>query len=299
MLSLTTVSVLALLFAQGCVSTDAAGVRLKAFSRATQQVTDGTKQAFDLVEARHFEAQVHRAVVDYDRKGFNPDGLQPFLKPASREARTQVLDALAQYAAKLADLYSGSQQAAVDNSSAALAARLSDLNKSLKADASFTGVSPLPEKDVQLLGTAMNAVASWLVRSKRDAGVRESVNAMDPHIAVICNALISDMKALHSQVALDYQTCMEAQDRFISKGNLDPVTKRTEIRTLAQLLVDSRKVEATFEAIESSILRLRDTHHALAGVVSEDAATLELMIQQLSAEARRVKAFHDSLANGS
>jgi hypothetical protein len=299
LLPLVTIPALALLLAQGCVSTDATSVRLKAFSQATQQVTDGTKQAFDLVEARHFEAQVQRAVVDFDAKGFSPSRVQPFLPPASREARIEVLDALAQYSAKLADLVSSTQQAGVDSASTAFATRLGELNQSLARNSTFTGVAPLPAKDVQLIGVAVDALASWLVRAKRDAGIKAAVAEMDPHITVICDALLADMHTLSDQVARDYERCLQAEDQFILHGNLDAVAKRAEIRNLALLVVESRKVASTFGAIEAGIGRLRDAHHELARSVDGDSAKLELLIQQLSAEARRLQAYQKSLASGS
>jgi len=296
---LVTVPVLALLLAQGCVSTDATSTRLKAFSQATQQVTDGTKQAFDLVEARHFEAQVQRAVVEYDAKGFSPSRIQPFLKPETREARIQVLDALAQYSARLADLLSGTQQASLDAASSTLSARLGELNKSLARNSTFTGVEPLPAKDIPALAGAVDALASWFVRAKRDAGVKAAVKDMDPHITVLCNALVADMRVLRDQVSRDYERCLQSEDQFILHGNLDSLAKRSEVRTLAQLVVDSRKVASTFSAIEAAITRLAETHHELARSVEGDSVQLELLIQQLSVEARRLQGFYKSLASSS
>ena len=288
----------ALALASGCMQApSAAPARVAAFSQATALVTENTKNAFDTVERKHYDVQVQRAVLRFDKNGFDPSSLQPLLKPESREARIQVLDALAAYAQSLSSLMPEEQRARVDTQAAGLAANLHSVTKYVETTGTFTGLAEvkIPDTAIHAVTTAVEALANQLVQARVDKGLKTIVEQMDPHVAAICDALTADMETLRKHIAREYQTSAQTQMLFIQGNTLDPLTKRTEVAALAKSIVEARDVDATFAAMIGSIGKLKQAHSQLVTAFDTNPVQLDTLIAQLIGEGQRVKKFYETL----
>lgn len=288
----------ALALASGCLhAPSAAPERVVAFSQATALVTENTKNAFDTVERKHYDVQVQRAVLHFDKNGFDPSTLQPLLTPESREARIQVLDALAAYAQSLSCLMPGTQRVRVDTQAAGLAANLRSVKKSVETTGTFTGLEEvrIPDTAIRAVTTAVDALANQLVQARVDQGLKSIVEQMDPHVAAICDALTADMETLRKHIAREYQTSAQTQMLFIQGHPLDPLAKRAEIAALARSIVEARDVDATFAAMIGSIGKLKQAHSQLVTAFDENSIPLDTLIAQLIGEGQRLKKFYETL----
>ena len=288
---------IASLFLVGCVSTDVAGTRIQAFSEATSLVANNTKAAFEATELRYREVQVRRAVVSYDRKGFDPAAFQPLFSEHSRKVRNDVLDAFALYSQNLATMMGGGQVDAMDQTTKNFGAKLGDLNTSISNTKIFSGKRILNDGELRIVTTAVGTLGDWFIRGKREKGVRETIVAMDPHVAAISGVMAGDLKTLRTSVSNDFKVILMSQDQFIlhNQDKMDPLTKRAEIRDLAKLVGDARDQDAVFAAMEWSILQWRATHAKLVEAFTKNATEIDSLIKQLISEGQRVKKYYDSL----
>jgi len=280
----------------GCVSQNAASTRIKAFSDATTLVTSNMKAGLDTTENKYFDVQVQRAVVDYDKNGFQPGQFKPLFTPESRSIRNAVLDSFSLYGQNLSAMMGNEQLDQFDAATKAFGTKLTALSQTITNTKLFTTKSrPLSDSEVAIVTTAIEGVGTLFIEWKRGKSVREAVTAMDTNVEVICEALTNDLKVLRQMVANEYQEGQIAEDQFIRHNNLDPVTKRAEIRALAQSVVDQRNADATFAAMEQSVVNWRAAHKQLLQVFEKDKTQIDALVQQLIADGTRIKAFYDSL----
>ena len=279
----------------GCVSSNLASSRIKAFADATTLVTSNTKNAFDTVEQKYFEVQVLETVADYDAKGFHPEKFKPLFPPETRQVRDDTLDAFATYAQKLSDIMGNAQLDKFDQETKGLGAKLEDVSATISKTEMFSSSRKLSGNEIKIVTTAVEAFGNWFIRIEREKGVRRIVSDMDTNVAVLCSALTNDLHTLRKLVADEYSQGEMAENQFIEHGNLDAVTKRAEIQSLARMVVEAREADATFAAMEKSVMRWRQTHAMLVDVFSKKPGDIDSIIRQLIAEGQRVKKFYDSL----
>src|SRR5215471_4572321 len=95
--------VLLCLFTTGCSSTSRnASSKAEQFSSATQLAMTNSIEAFHTVERKHTDMIAARILLNYDVKSnFNPNLIEPFLKPDELAAREEIFKALTAYATSL------------------------------------------------------------------------------------------------------------------------------------------------------------------------------------------------------
>jgi hypothetical protein len=281
---------------EGCASSKVASSRIKGFSEATTLVTSNLKEALDITERKYFDVQVQRAVVDYDRAGFHPEEFKPLFSAETRAVRNAVLDSFALYGQKLAAIMGNEQLGNLDAAARTLGTKLNGLSQDIAKTKFFTTTGrSLNATEVAILTTAVEGIASLFLEWKREKSVRQAVSAMDTNVQVVCEALTNDLGVLRRMVANEYREGQRAEDQFILHGELDPPAKRTEIRALAQSVLDQRNADAVLAAMEQTVINWQTAHKELLQVFEPEKTHIDALIQQLAADGTRIKAFYDSL----
>jgi hypothetical protein len=290
----------------GCVTPDA-GKRIAAFSNATTLTTQNVTSAFDMVERNYYQMQVAKIVNKYDAEGFNPNSIQRFLEPEELDARITVLKGLQQYSEKLSVIMGNSQLSEFDKQTKNLGDYLTAMNSSFVKQ-KILNKAPATDSEIQTFTTAVNALGHWFVEYKRQTSVKEIVNTMHPHVERICELLKKDIgfspfdgtpdaRGLRGQLWNQYKEAMTAQDQFIIHSKaLDPITKREEIRKLAQLVPDQMQADIVLKSMQSALGTLTKTHSKLKDAFAKNAIELENLISQLFAEGQRIKDFYQGLS---
>ena len=298
-------AVLSVFVLVACVASGA-DKKIAAFSNATTQTTQNVTTAFDMVERNYYEMQVARIVNKYDTQGFNPSSIERFLKPDELAARITVMKGLQQYAEKLSLIMGNFQTSEFDKQTKNLGASLTTLNSTLVKE-KILNKSPVSDSDIQLFATAINALGRWFIEYKRQSGVKEIVVMMNPHVERICDLLTKDIgfspfdgasdgRGLRGQLWNQYAEAMIEQDTFISKNKaLDPITKREEIRKLAQLVPDQMQADATLKSTQSALSTLSKTHSKLMDAFEKNSPELDNLLYQMLAESQRTMDFYQGL----
>jgi hypothetical protein len=283
----------------GCIS-PAVHKQVPAFANAVTLATENTKSAFDVVEEEYETAQTARIVVDYDKKGFNPDMVRPFLLPEDLQVRLALLNALQEYASKLSEVSSDKQLNEFDDKTRAFGKSLEDLSKT-EAFSRFT------KNDANIAGAAVNALGRWFIESKRQKQLPKIIAEMQDPVKKTAELLEADIgkapdqaghggSGLRDQLWNTYDNAILQQDAFIKKyeDHMDPLTRAGAIRELPRLVRQRNLADKTLEQTQSTLAKLVDAHSALLkAVVSKGDIQSEL--SALISEGQRIKSFYDSL----
>ena len=283
----------------GCATQNAAK-RIAAFSEATTLVTQNASDAFETVDRKYFDVQVARAVINYD-KGFDPHSIKPFLNPEELQVRLTVLKGLQRYSEKLSMIMGNEQLDKFDKQTQDLGASLTSINEDL-VKKQILKVQPVDANEIRVFTTSVNTLGRWFIDYKRTKDVKVVIGDMQEPVSHICDLLIKDIgmtrddPGLRNQLWNQYEQSMTAQDEFIQHSNLDPLSKRDEIKALIQLAVEQKQADATFEGIETSLEKFKEAHAKLMEAFNERTSIeIDNLIAQLTAEGERVKDFYDRL----
>jgi hypothetical protein len=102
---------------------------------------------------------------------------------------------------------------------------------------------------------------------------------------------------LRRNQAKTYDEAVMAQKVFVQKNiaTLDPITKRNEIKAIADLIIEANNADHTMALMQKSIMQLGETHAQLATAFDKSSVKLDKLLVDLAAEGKRVKKFYDSV----
>jgi hypothetical protein len=294
--------VTALCFLAGCASS-APQRRIEAFSEATGLVTGNVVESFNAVEKSYFKAQVSSIIAHYDpEKGFDVRKIEPFLGEEPLNVRVRVLNALSEYARLLAEIMSDERLQEFDEETKAFGETLIEFKNS--DGMSTFGMNRNDIRDSEIAGftTGVNAIGRWMIEFQREKEVRQIVDAMDPHVARICDLLSKDIgtaegPGLRAQLARQYWDIIGNREMFIADNHarFSPHALWEELTKLAEMRIEQERADAAMGAVAKSLGSLRETHGQLVKAFEKKSPGLESRIRGLAAEAKRVKEFYGEL----
>lgn len=296
-----TVIILAFLFLAGCSSPSAAAPRrIGGFAEGVRLTTQNVSSALEEVDQIHWHSQVDRAVLSWSKKPVSPWSLKPFLSPQEVAARTEVLEGLETYAAKLNEIMGTPALGEFDDTARAVGQGL------LKLDAA-DALRVLPGEvglgvgadDLGPLGASVHMIGAWLVRGRREQDVKSAVVSMKPHVRTICELLAKDIgdvgsgsvggHGLRAQLAKDYKDLVTTRDAWIRSAKLEPAQLRVELTALYTVARRAHDADDALRLAQRSLLTLVDAHDRLGAAFDNNAPELENVIGQLVADARKIR----------
>ncbi|MGD0538636.1 MAG: hypothetical protein ABSC03_13430 [Verrucomicrobiota bacterium] len=285
------------LLVAGCSTPSSDATRkITAFSQATDLTTRNTAAAFDTLERRHFELKIARVVAEGGWEHLNATNLAPFLPPEDVQARLLVLNGLHAYATKLAAIMGNESLDAFDKATTGLGESLGKVDDDF-VTARFLSQQAVDPRDLKLATTAMNALGRWIISTERQKRVRESVAEMNPHVTNLVALLSRDLVVLRRNLSKTYDEAVQAQKVFLLKNQatLDANAQRTEIKAIADLLVEQAKADTMMKSLDQTIRELGTTHAQLTTAFDRSSVALDQLLADLLDEGKRVQKFYDSL----
>jgi len=143
----------------------------------------------------------------------------------------------------------------------------------------------------------MNALGRWIISTERQKRVRESVAEMNPHVTNLVALLSRDLVVLRRNLSKTYDEAVQAQKVFLLKNQatLDANAQRTEIKAIADLLVEQAKADTMMKSLDQTIRELGTTHAQLTTAFDRSSVALDQLLADLLDEGKRVQKFYDSL----
>jgi hypothetical protein len=287
----------AVLIFSGCASMDQnAAKKIGAFSAATDLATQNTSAAFESLDHEHFNLTIARDVAEGGWEKLDAKSIAPFLKPEDLQARILVLQGLQAYAEKLSAIMGNAQMDELDKATQDLSASLKNVDDEF-VKSKFLAAAPLSSSELRIASTAINAIGHWIIEVKRERGVKASIKEMNPYVTNIVALLARDFEVLRRNQAKTYDEAVMAQKVFVQKNiaTLDPITKRNEIKAIADLIIEANNADHTMALMQKSIMQLGETHAQLATAFDKSSVKLDKLLVDLAAEGKRVKKFYDSV----
>lgn len=271
--------------------------RTSAFASAATAATNGTADAYELVEQTYRDAQVARLVANYDDAGFDTIGLQPFLSEPQRKVRVGVLRGLRSYADLLAAVSSDKPLTDVDASAKAMSASLQAISANDLVKAKLTAT------DVNVATTAIDALGRALIERRRRRDLPVILRQMQEPIETICTLLREDLGdpahgGLRNELHISYLDLLREQENYIAdnEDKLTPDQRREEIRVLPRLAASEQRGDRALAETGKALAQMARTHTALAATANQkDAPAFNLQMQQLASSAQQLESFYASL----
>ncbi len=290
-------SVAVALLIAGCSATDQdAAKKIGAFSKAVALATQNTSDAFDTLERRHFDLEIARVVAEGGWQQLNADRIKPFLDPGEAQARLLVLQGLQAYAERLSAIMGNEPLEAYDRATKDLSASLQNVNEEF-VKTKLWSATPVDSQQIQVAAAAINAIGRWLIEAKRQKAVKASIEEMHPHITNMVALLSRDFVVLRRNLHKTYDEGIQAQKLFVqhNQDKLDALTQRSEIKGIADLIIEQNKADRAMQSMEKAVQGLGATHAELSSAFDRRSARLEQLLSDLIEEGKRVKTFYDSL----
>ena len=293
-----------LILIAGCRTPDAAR-QVKGFSEATILTANNLTQAFTLAEDYRFREEVSVSVLNFEPKpgsdgtpGFSPNRIEPFMNTNALQLRLDVLEGLKAYAADLSALMGNGLPISLDRETTKLGQALNNINTNLVAD-SFFKTAPATSQEIQIFTTALNTLGHWLMAHKQQREAKLAIASMQQPVADICQLLQKDLGILRQQMLNDCHQTLMNENQYIlnnlSQFNNNPAQKRAAILEMATLTREMRNDATLFDATKSSVAKLAAANNALGQVFSKNTSDINSLINDLSAESRRISAYYNSL----
>ncbi len=273
--------------------------RTAAFSTAAAASVTQTNNAYQLVNQAYLDSQTATLVANYQTTPFDPSKLKPYLPEKDLEVRTQVLNALMQYATLLAEVSGNQPITDLETQTAAAGSALLKLQPS-----DFSGFK-VSSTEQNLATTALTTIGGVLIQRQRSRSLPEILDKMNPPIQNICTVLESDIgtlgkPGLASALHRDYDDQIAAEEKFIrdNSASLTPQEKRTEIETLPKLVQAQSQSDQLLAATSKSLASLAATHAALTATKKQkNAPAFRLELDKLVQDAQTINGFYSSLSS--
>jgi hypothetical protein len=280
----------------GCAPSPLA-TRATSFSAAATAAASDAKNAYQTVEDIYYQAQVSSLVVNFDKNGFEPSSIQPFLPPKDMQVRTDVLNGLASYAELLAEVSGDQSVTALDTQSQALSTALQKVSTDdLKSWAP-------PSTDLNIAVTALNVLGRVLISNRRSRDLPGILKQMNQPIQVICNLLQEDIgdpqkSGLRNQLANSYTKLIREQQQYIhlNEASMSAAEKRTEVERLPTLVASKMQADKVLAKTQQELADLAKAHSALAETTSNKGSpAFNVLLSQLVQDGEQIKSVYSSL----
>jgi hypothetical protein len=285
-------------WASGCTSS--LNKHATALSAATAPVVDQATAAYRNAEAAYELGSDYQAISDFDapQPAYNPRTVTVLLTDKQIQARLAVLAAFQVYVKDLVAITGGTDSPELEAASKSVgdnvgsiantlgpsiegvlgitAATESTTQTTVAVTAGTTTTSsttssatpvPLISSDVQKgMGAAVDALGQFLVYRTIEKELPQKIIQMDPSVEELCKLLSDDANILQGLEHRTYDRIINQQTLFLraSADKLDPGVRRAEIMKLPQFARQQRAADEKLANLQSAILKLSLTHHALA-----------------------------------
>jgi hypothetical protein len=276
--------------------------RTAAFSTAAVAATQSTTNAYQVVEQSYYESQVAALVVGFDKEGFRPESIQPFMAPKEMETRTRVLDGLKQYAETLAEVSGDKAMSGLDTQATAFGKSLQELSKNgeLKPLAKSANISA---EDLNIATTAVDALGRMLIEQRRRKDLPGVLKQMKDPVNQICTLLSADIgdpekSGLRNELKNNYLTLIRKQEQFVhlNEGQMSAQEKRQEIERLPQMAVDAKRADQALAATQTALTQLAKTHTALVeSGEAKDSPAFKTLLSELVENGQQLHQFYQKL----
>lgn len=276
--------------------------RTSAFATAATATAKDTTNAYALVEQAHHDAEIAAMVANFDKDGFHPETIEPFMPAKDMEARTRVLEGLSRYAETLAYVSGDAPMNDVDMQTTALGKSLEDLSKS-GAVASFTKSAGVSNVDLNLATTAIDALGRALIERRRSRDLPAILKEMKTPIPQICALLEADIgdpekSGLRNQLKNDYEALKRKQIQFIrdNEATMSAADKRDAIEALPKIVSAEASGDKSLSATQTALKQMAATHTALVeSVGAKEAPAFRTMLSELISDGQQLHGFYAQL----
>jgi len=286
-------------------------------------------EAFHTVERKHTDMIAARILLNYDVKSnFNPNLIEPFLKPDELAAREEIFKALTAYATSLSVIMGNTQLDQFDLATKQFGLSLTGINRTMVKDKYLTK-SPVSDDDVGIFTTAVNTLGRWFIDWRRDRDVKEQVKVMQKPVKDITRLISEDIgfpkqeveaghlkdadsgkgqskanngrpsegRGLRNELWNTYTNTLQSQDLFIRHNwdRLSPAERRSEIQKLVGLVTERTQADQTLLATKVSLGSLAAAHEQLVDEFENPSINFEARITELINEGKRINAYFDAL----
>ncbi len=266
--------------------------RTTTFSTAACATILQVRNGYQVVEQSYYDAQAAHLVITFDKQGFDPSQIQPFMRPADMKVRNELLAGLQQYATLLAEVSGNDPIEELDKQSQALGTQL----QALSSDANLAALTKSTSIDSGLVATAVDALGRALIEHKRASELPAILERMQKPIDQICQLLEEDIgdpgkSGLRNQLSNDFDELVKFQTTFIfqNEGHMTAEEKRNQIEMLPKLVVEARQADAALEQTQDALQQLAAAHDALAQTRnSKDAPAFRSLISQLVTQSQQL-----------
>lgn len=300
------------------------------FSGALAPVIDQSAQAYRGAIAVHDQREDYEAVVAYENKdaSYNPRSASPFMTEKDVQTRLAVLAALQVYSQSLIQITEGTASPQLDQASASVGDQLASVGQALSpsfesvlgiagpasttsaatvsagttVSASTTASAPALSPQVRNgISAGINALGQFLVSRKIAKELPAQIVQMDSHIETLCETMVSDTQAIRSLEGRDYDRMLDLEKQFILEDqapgtHANPEMLRAEIMKLPQIARRQREANERLEALQSALVNLAMTHHALAAEAQgNNPAALKEKLSELAEAGKKLGDFYSSL----
>lgn len=282
----------------GCVISPLA-TRTAAFSTAASIAVRQTENVYQLVNKAHFDAQVDVLVVNFDKNGFDPSKVQPFLPEKDVVVRTKVLDGLREYATELAEVSGNQPITELDTQAKASGQALSGLQQD-----DFSGFK-ISSTEQNIAVTAVVALGHQLAENERAKELPAILEKMDKPVQDICTILESDIgtpdkPGLANALNSDYDLQIAAQQKYIrdNASTMSAEEKRAAIEVLPRLVQAQQRSDDALQETVKSLRALAEAHAALASSKNlKDSPAFKVKLAELIQSAQSLGTFYGALSS--
>lgn len=289
----------ACLTAAGCVESTLPK-HVTALANATAPVVDQATAAYRDAEAAYELGSDYDATTEFDAAQpiYNPRTIHVLLTDGQIQARVKVLAAFQLYVKDLAAITAGTGSPELDAASQSLGGDIAGLGNTLAPSIdSVLGIAPATESTTQTtvtttagtttttsttssstpvplvssgvqsgISVALDALGQFLVNRTIAKNLPQKIEAMDPVVEQLCEALAKDVATLQGEEHRTYDRIINQQTLFLreNKDKIDPGVRQEAIMKLPQLARRQRAADDELKALQAAILKLALTHHALA-----------------------------------
>ena len=306
------------LSATGCLSP--LNQHATALAAATAPVVEQATAAYSSANSIHNLRLDYEAVAAFDSTSpvYNPRTIRPLMSDQEIQVRLAVLTAFQAYVQSVVAIASGADSPALQAAAKSAGEHLSSLGSTLapaidstfgiasaaastSSSASTKGAAPLNPIAPAIqngIGTAIDALAEFLINRKTKKELPPIVQAMDPRVKVLCELLASDIAILTGQEDRDYNFVINQQTLFLrTSTTLDPETRREQIMKLPEIVRQEQASSRLLTQLGGSLVRLELTHHAFAAAAQgNNPESLRQKLDDLEAAASEIGKFHLSLS---
>ena len=275
------------------------------FSLGATSVANQTRNSYQVVQDEYLKAQTYRIIADYDRQGFQPALLKPFLPAEALQVRIDVLQGLSAYAQGLASMASDSQIKQFDAETQKLGQQLISLDK--EKPIKGTGIS---DDEMAAFATAVDAMGRMFIEYKRKEALKQVIKSHDDDVQKICHLFSREIggsspadgvppRGLRNQLWNEYTQVLTNYDWFVgkNKARLSPTEEFAAISQLASMLEQQATADALLAATSGALDQLAKTHSNLSEAFETQNGGLNAMIAQLRADAKNIEDFYSGLTS--